>query len=117
LPNDYRRENLLKLKKNYLRNHNFYKLNMRGLPDEVLDNLEPQIIDAAISEAQNPNNVPLGELRQIDKLDTYGNLRERRFIGQECFVKFADYGNRAGRRVASFTTDKGRFDAAKGKWF
>ena len=85
---------------------------MRGLPDEVLDNFEPMIVNAAIAEANNPQNVPLGELRQIDKFDTYGDLRERRFIGQECFVKFSNYGNRLGRRVVSFLTPNGHVDGS-----
>jgi hypothetical protein len=113
-PDDYRREVLRAIKKNHLQNHEYNKLNMRGLPSEVLDNFEPMIINAAIAEAQNPMNVPPGELRQIDKLDTYGNLRERQWIGQDCFVKQM---NRQGRRVVSFTTDRGKFDAAKGRWF
>lgn len=108
-PSDYRRETLRKIKLNHLQNHELYKINVRGLPSEVLDNFEPMIINAAITEAQNPMNVPPSELRQIDKFDTYGNLRERRFIGHDCFVKAM---SRPGRRVASFLTPHGHVDAS-----
>jgi hypothetical protein len=113
VPNDYRREVLRAIKKNHLQNHELYKLNMRGLPDEVLDNFEPMVINAAKSELCNNDNVPPGELRKVDKINSFGRLCETNFYG-ESFVKQM---NRPGRRVVSFTTDRSKFDAAKGRWF
>jgi hypothetical protein len=50
-----------------------------------------------------------GELKKIEELDETGALRMIRFVGQESFVKQM---MRPGRRVLSFTTDRGRFDAS-----
>ena len=107
-PNDYRREVLRTIKKNHLQNHELYKLNMRGLADEVLDNFEPMVINAAKSELCNNDNVPPGELRKVDKLDAFGRLCETNFYG-ESFVKQL---NRPGRRVVRFCTDQGFVDAS-----
>ena len=35
-PDDYRREVMRTLKKTFLNNHSLHKINMRGLPDDVL---------------------------------------------------------------------------------
>jgi hypothetical protein len=88
-PNDYRRETLRSLKFAYLpQNHKFYRMNMRGLPDgPVLDNFEPQVLAAVVQEARNPANVPLGQLREIKKLDALNRVVQSDFIGQESFVK------------------------------
>jgi hypothetical protein len=107
-PNSYRREVLRMIKKDHLQNHELYKLNMRGLPDEVLDNFEPMVINAAKSELCNNDNVPPGELRKVDKFDAFGRLCETNFYG-ESFVKQL---NRPGRRVTSFLTPHGRVNAA-----
>jgi hypothetical protein len=53
----------------------------------VLDNFEPQIVAAALKEARNPNNVPAGELRKIEKSDAFGRVEQVDFIDQESFVK------------------------------
>ena len=45
-------------------------------------------------------------IRELDETDA---LRMIRFVGQESFVKQM---MRPGRRVLSFTTDRGRFDAS-----
>jgi hypothetical protein len=113
-PDQYRRETLRTLKRTFLNNHPLHKINMRGLPDDVLPQFEKQVLDAAISEATNPANVPLGELRKVERFDQLGRVAEINFIGQECFVKQM---SRPGRRVVSFTSDKGRWNAANGSWF
>jgi hypothetical protein len=65
-PDDYRRETLRTMKKMFLPvSHELYKVNMRGLPDEALPAIEPQVLNAVITEANNPNNVPRGELKQL----------------------------------------------------
>ena len=108
-PNTYRRETMRTLKKTFLNNHSLHKINMRGLPDDVLPAFEQQVLSAVVTEAYNPKNVPLGELRKIERYDEYGKVKEIQFIGQECFVKDM---NRPGRRVASFHTDHGFVDAS-----
>ena len=45
--NDYRRETLRTIKRTFLpQNHQFYKMQMRRLPDDVLPGFEPQILQA-----------------------------------------------------------------------
>jgi hypothetical protein len=61
-----------------------------------------------VTEANNPKNVPPGEIRKIERLDETGRVRCIDWIGQDSFVKQM---MRPGRRVLSFTTDRGRFDA------
>ena len=108
-PNSYRREVLRKIKVNHLQNHELYKINVRGLPDEVLDNFEPMIINAAKSELRNNDNVPPGQLRKVERLDPHtGHVCETSWYG-ESFVKAL---TRPGRRVTSFRTDQGFFDAS-----
>jgi hypothetical protein len=114
MPDDYRREVMRTLKKQFLTHHPLNRINMRGLPSDVLPQFEQQVLQAAVSEAHNPLNVPLGEMRRIDKRDETGVLKEICWVGQESFVKQM---NRPGRRVLSFTTDQGRFDAQKWRWF
>ena len=82
---------------------------MRGLPGEALQAIEPQVLNAVIVEANNPNTVLPGEFRQIEERDDFGALLVRRFIGPESFVKQM---GRPGRRVVSFRTDQGFVDAS-----
>jgi hypothetical protein len=121
-PDDYRREVLRHLKLEYLpQNHKFYQMNMRGLPSgDVLNNFQPQILDAVISEAQNPANVPEGTLRKITRTDEYGKVLREEYIGQTSFAVLPNFGtntpnfaggHRPGRRVASFHTDHGYISA------
>jgi hypothetical protein len=117
---DYRIEALRSFKQSYLpQNHELYGVNFRrtrasfrndaaGL-NAFLSTIEPQLLAACVTEANNPAHVPPGELKQIEVLDETGRLRMTKFIGQECFVKAM---GRPGRRVTSFTTDRGRFDAS-----
>ena len=69
---------------------------------------EPQVLKACVKEYQNPNNVPLGELRKIERKDGFGNTKIE-FVGRESFVKAM---GRPGRRVVSFRTDQGYVDAS-----
>src|SRR5262249_46875527 len=103
--NDYRRETPRMLKRTFLpQNHQFYKINMRGLPDDILPGLEPQILQAAVDEAYNPAHLEPGQLKPIEEYDEYGKVKTVRFIGQDCFVKQMA---RPGRRVVGFHTDQG----------
>jgi hypothetical protein len=86
--NDYRRETLRNLKRTFLpQNHDLYQVNYRGLPADALNGFEPQLLNACVTEANNPQHVPPGELRKVEELDEYGKLRMVKWIGQESFVK------------------------------
>ena len=86
---------------------------MRALPDDALDAIESQVVRATVKEAVNPAHLAPGEIRPIEKRDALGNKRID-WIGQNSFVKAM---GRAGRRVVSFTTDRGRYDAIKARFF
>src|SRR6516162_2839678 len=90
--------------------HEFAKMNYLEMPYDVLKIFEPQVLKACVKEYQNPNNVPLGELRAIPKRDLLTNtVQAIDFIGRESFVKAM---GRPGRRVVSFRTDHGYVDAS-----
>jgi hypothetical protein len=108
--NDYRRETLRQLKKTFLPEaHELYQVQYRGLPADALKIFEPQLLKACVTEANNPAHVPPGELKKIERLDETGRVRCIDWVGQEHFTKQM---MRPGRRVISFTTDRGRFDAS-----
>jgi hypothetical protein len=108
--NDYRRETLRQLKRTFLpQNHPLYQVQFRSLESDALPVFEQQLLPACIEEANNPAHVPPGELRKIERLDEYGKVKFIDWVGQESFVKEM---MRPGRRVISFTTDRGRFDAS-----
>jgi len=102
--NDYRRETLRTIKQTFLpQNHPLYQVQMRALKADALGALEPQVLKAAVTEANNPVHVPAGELRKVEELDDYGKLKTIKWIGQESFVKAM---GRPGRRVTSFLFDR-----------
>jgi hypothetical protein len=103
---EYRQETLRAIKRRHLTNHDLYKVNMRGLTGQALDNIEPMVLQAAVDEHWNPKNVPLGEIHERRRMDENGRVQCIEFIGQECFTKFL---GRPGRRVVSFRTDQGPF--------
>jgi hypothetical protein len=112
--NDYRRETLRQLKRTFLpQNHPLYQVQMRDLRADALNVFEPQVLQATVKEAVNPAHLAPGELRPIERRDALGN-KHIAWIGQESFVKAM---GRPGRRVLSFTTDRGRYNVAKGNWF
>jgi hypothetical protein len=107
--NDYRREVLRQLKRTFLpQNHDLYQVQYRGLRADALDAFEPQLLQAVVKEARNPENLPPGEIRPIEVRGPDGQ-KWIDWIGRESFVKQM---MRPGRRVLSFTTDRGRFDAS-----
>jgi hypothetical protein len=98
---DYRRDVLVKAKKAFIpRTHPLRQFSLDDIRGDALNIIEQKILDAVIVEAQNPANVPRGEIREIVKTDTNG-LKTRHFIGQDHFTKFM---MRPGRRVQSFRT-------------
>jgi hypothetical protein len=96
--NDYRREQLRNMKKQWLQNHDLYRVNMRGLPDEAVPIFEGQVLEAVPIEAFNPLNVPKGEIREVVQIQPNG-LKIHNFIGQDHFCRAM---GRPGRRVAGF---------------
>jgi len=108
--NDYRRETLRTIKRTFLpQNHPLYAVQMRALKADALAALEPQVLTACIAEANNPCHVPPGELKRVERLDQYGQVKTIDWVGQESFVKAM---GRPGRRVVSFRTDHGYVDAS-----
>jgi hypothetical protein len=102
--NNYRREVLRTLKRTFLPEvHELYKVQFRGLPADILNPFEAQLLNAVVVEANNPIHVPPGELRKVEELDEFGKLKTIRWVGQESFVKAM---GRPGRRVKSFLFDR-----------
>ena len=111
----YIRETYRDIKRTFLpQNHPLYQPNYRGMPADALAVFGPQLLEACVKEANNPAHVPPGELRKIERLDEYGKVRCIDWVGQNSFVKQM---MRPGRRVVSFTTDRGKYNASKGSWF
>ena len=103
--NDYRREMMRLLKQTFIpTNHDLYKVQMRGLPDDVLAGFEQMLLPACRTEAFNPLTVPKGEIRELHKIHPQSGHKMNIFIGQESFVKQM---GRPGRRVVGFKTDQG----------
>jgi hypothetical protein len=85
--NDYRRETLRTLKRTFLPPaHDLYKVNYRGLKADALQVLEPQLLQAAVAEAFNPNNVPPGQFREVITRDERNGQEIHRFVGPRSFV-------------------------------
>jgi hypothetical protein len=124
--NDYRRETMRQLKRVFLpQNHDLYRVQYRDLRADALDAIEPQLLKTVEVEAVNPANFAPGELRLVPKIDQQTGLKTNNWYGQESFVRLPNFGcetqalggYRPGRRVVSFTTDRGRYDAIKARWF
>jgi hypothetical protein len=97
---DYRREVCRRFKRTFLPPiHNLYQVNYRGLRSDALQVFEPQLLQACVQEANNPNIVSPGEFRKIEVRNQYGQLQMTKFIGPERFVKQM---GRPGRRVVAF---------------
>ena len=80
------------------------------MPYDVLKIFEPQVLKACVKEYQNPNNVPLGEIRAVPRRDPLTRtVQAIDYIGRESFVKAM---GRPGRRVVSFLTPAGFVDAS-----
>jgi hypothetical protein len=66
----YRRETDRLLKRLCLpQNHEFYRIQWRGLDTDALDALEPQHFAACEKEFNNPANLPPGEIRMVPRMD------------------------------------------------
>src|SRR5499433_968406 len=70
--NHYRRETLRTIKRTFLpQTHPLYQVQMRDLKADALQALEPQVLQAAVVEANNPCHVEPGQLRKVEELDEY----------------------------------------------
>jgi hypothetical protein len=121
--NHYRRETLRTIKRTFLPRvppdvplhaasepvHPMTKVNFRGLAADALAIFEPQLLKACLEEAESPAHLKPGEIRKIERLDETGRVKFIDWVGRESFVRAM---GRPGRRVISFTTDRGRFDAS-----
>src|SRR5258705_11210616 len=93
---DYRKETCRAFKRNFLPpNHDLYQVQYRGLRNDSLEALEPQLLQACVTEANNPNTVTPGEFRKVEVRNQYGQLQMTKFVGPESFVKQM---GRPGRR-------------------
>jgi hypothetical protein len=100
-PNHYLAEMCRFLKREFLPPvHPLYKVNYRKIRDDstILNGFVPQLLEAVVVEAYNPNNVEPGEFRKIERKDEYGAVKFVEFIGPEHFTKAM---GRPGRRVVS----------------
>src|SRR6516164_7473853 len=100
---DYRIDVLVKAKKEFIpRTHELRQFSLDDVRDDAaFNNYDRRIVDTAIVEAQNPLNVPLGQLRMIQKTHPQSGHKMNIFIGQESFVKLMP-NYRPGRRVQCF---------------
>jgi hypothetical protein len=95
----YRRDTLVKIKRQLPEGHALRKVQIRKLPNDALDVLEPQLLQACKKEAYNADSVPIGAMRRVVEMDPQNGQKIVKFIGQRSFV--FDMG-RPGRRVVSF---------------
>jgi hypothetical protein len=108
---DYRRDHLVRIKKLLPENHELRKVQVRSLPSDALNVLEPQILKAASDSAFRPDAVPRGHIERRESIDGNSGRKIVHWLGQESFVK--EMG-RPGRRVTSFRVD-GHYVAADGR--
>jgi hypothetical protein len=103
---DYQRELLRLCKVTFLRNHELNKVNMRGLMADGVRAFTPQVLDAVVTEAFNPCNIPEGQIVSRETLDDFGQLKVIKWVGSPgmCFTRQL---GRSGRKVISFRTDQG----------
>jgi hypothetical protein len=98
-PEDYRRDLCVTAKKQLPDGHKMRIKNLRTLPRDVFEAFEPQVYNACREAASRPDSVPLGEMREITRIDPKTGHKEIHFIGQRSFT---DDFLRPGRRVVSF---------------
>jgi hypothetical protein len=84
-------------------------LKLWSLDRNAFEATEPMIYRAAAVAYARDDTVPVGELREVIKIDPVTGYKEIRFYGQRSFV--ADL-MRPGRRVVKFRTS----DGAPGWW-
>jgi hypothetical protein len=86
----------------------------RTQDDDVLNNFEPELLSAVKQLAHSNDSVPWGApLREVKERDASGR-EALKFVGERSFVH--DF-KAPVRRVLSFATSNGRWDAVKARWF
>jgi hypothetical protein len=95
------------------RGHPFRTVQYDELGRKALEALVPQLLQACVKEVRNPDNLEPGEIRPIEVRGPDGQ-KWIDWVGREHFTKLM---GRPGRRVVSFTTSNGRYDAVKGRYF
>jgi hypothetical protein len=101
----YRRDLDVRLKKQLPEDHRLRQVQYRGLKNDALDVLEPQLYKAVKDGAYDVSTVPRGELRKVVEIGQDG-MKIVKFIGSQSFVLDPSYGHRPGRRVKSFLFDR-----------
>jgi hypothetical protein len=95
--------------------HQLRRVQYRRQQDDALDVFEPQLLSAVRQHAHQNDTVPeTAPLREVVEHNPSNGQKIVKFIGLRSFIHDL---KAPVRRVLSFTTDKGRFDAAKGRWF
>lgn len=95
--NDYRRDVLVKAKRAFIpRTHQLRQFSLDDIRDDALGTIESQILDAVVVEANNPQNVERGQLRELQKTDPRTGHKMNVFIGQESFATLPNFGVNAG---------------------
>ena len=95
-------------------NHALAQVDFNELRGDALSVMAPKLVEARRVEAINPANFDPDEIRLVPWTDPQTGRKENRFYGQHSFVKDM---TRPGRRVVSFTTSNGRYDAVKARYF
>jgi hypothetical protein len=94
--------------------HQLRGFKISRLDDDVFEGFEPQFFAEAKAAALRPDSAAPGQLREVTRVNPANGQKFVEFLGERSFVH--DFKAPA-RRVASFTTDDGKFDVRKGEWF
>ena len=106
---EYHRRLAVHTKKYLPEDHACRKRQYRKMFYDVFEKLEPELLTTVRAAAHDPNTVPFGQMRRVVEVDGNTGMKIVKWIGQECFTKDL---TRPGRRVLSFRTDQGFFDAS-----
>src|SRR6516165_7175292 len=68
----YRRNTLIQIKRLLPDDHELRNMQIRKMPNDVLNVFEPQILQACKAEAYNASSVPPGEMRRVVEVDSNG---------------------------------------------
>src|SRR5262245_25886090 len=109
----YRRRLAKLAKKQLPDDHQLRGVTINKLEDDTFAAFEPQFFAACKEAGTRPDSAPLGRLREITRVDPANGQKFIDFVGERSFVW--DF-KAPTRRVVSFTTDDGKFDARKGEW-
>jgi hypothetical protein len=91
----YRRELAYLAKKRLPENHELRNFQVKHIPLDALEVVEPQIYAACKKAAARNDSVPLGEMRRVEEVDGNG-MKIVKWIGQRSFVHdFTIPGRRA----------------------